>query len=377
MSALKRVTQNRLRSMVLVILLATSMMLSGCIFGFNQGPLAELEIRSDTDYVVFGEEIVLEALGISEKGATVNVSPEWRIISGIGGLRSQGSTAIFFPTDRQYSGEVEIEARVGEITKQISIQSDGLLEGNQNELIPEPTWNVVPRLPDKTNTSVPTVGSLDAYRMNREWELQVVPGVNYISIGKLPTTYVLDGVVTDPIEINPFADHKAMGWKPRYANHLIPAGKLPGVPHLSHHYYYEKLAEYVLDTGVSGSYKLTAKVGTSTTDATELVRSTYKELKGEAFWSWGTVSAEWSETVTSRVSSSVTAYEETTKEHQFSYTAAEPTLFTVWQRVDVFYVSDEHGVPVDKTDLFDPYKLDPFITEVRSNAFEVVNWKLP
>ena len=370
----EKVAYQGFRNAAMLFALTVALMVSGCLGGSDQGQLAVLTITADADSAVFGETIALQAVGASSNGRALHVSPEWTIVKGSGSLSGDANQATFLAADRQYSGEVEIAAQVGSITQRITIDVMGCLMGSKNQLIPDPDWGSSgSRLPSRSFWSEITTKPLDAYRMDRQWSWYGTP------LDPMPTTYMLDGGLTNPRDVDPIRKYdRAFLSRLTYTDTSIPDGKLPNELYLSHYFYYEKLAEYNLPgEGITSAYSLSAKEGVSTTNATEIVRSTYKELKGDAFWSWGAVSAKWSETVTSRDFSSVTIQKETTTTHNFAYTPNQPTVFTVWQKVDVFFVSDDQGNPVNQSDVFSAYKLNSFETEVRSNEFEIITWPHP
>jgi len=329
-------------------------MFSGCIFGTAPGPLTEIELSPNVGAIMGGEDLTFMAIGKSEEGETMTVQPEWTIVSGAGALRAEGKEAMFRAVNHQYEGDVVVEARVGDISAQAVITVSRPLMGTNpfprlddpNELLPETTKPVV------------TVGEpVDTYRIERMLtEFILDTRISFL----FPTEYVKNGSIIAPQTGLPSNNWTFYHWK--------DSRELPEIPRLSHRVHWELINQEVLSRGTNYSRTVEHKSGTEKVHATEFAWSVSSETKAKATWGWGEVQETITATVSSKTSNSVAVKEETSVSEEWSFTNpndADLYVYSSWNRVDTFYLSDSNGIPVDESPIFADYDLRPNEVSIR------------
>src|SRR6056297_2231398 len=95
---------------LLILMLLISV--TGCEGDNDSATLSTLDISSDMETVARGGQIELTVIGEDEEGYSMFVEPEWKITKGPGAIYTEGSQVIYYATDHDFSGEVEIQATV-------------------------------------------------------------------------------------------------------------------------------------------------------------------------------------------------------------------------------------------------------------------------
>jgi hypothetical protein len=346
-----------------LLILMMLISVTGCEGDNDSATLSTLNISSDMETVARGGQIELTVIGEDEEGYSMFVEPEWKITKGPGAIYTEGSQVIYYATDHDFSGEVEIQATVDNKTAVKTIIVE-LLLGAEPVIWPE-VDNMDDILPYKTET-VETVGQpLDFYRVN-----QMVHNYSQGILHIRPIVYLENGNFVDPYDSLSYGKL----WNYIYAN---DGKKLPEKIYLSTRVYYKLLGSVSFEYPDSSKWTKSVTYGTTKTKATEFAKETSAELSAEGSWGWGSVQATVSETIQKKTTESFSIMEENTTDWGLVFYAKEDkpkTLGGVYQREVVFYLSDSVGVPIDESAVFKDYKLPAREFTVQTENYRGKSW---
>lgn len=342
----------RLSRILLVTVLAFSVFMSGCLFGALNITALELEA---SDYLLgFGETVQLSAKGITDTGKTVSVIPQWEIVSGKGTL---GKTD-FQVSDWDYVGDVVLKATYNGVSAELTVTINDLLR-NYPDPFPQPASPWV-ALPAVTESYLVTIGEPVDYFT--DWVYINFNGRIIKGWGR----FVWEGKIMVPDDPSPGT----------WANPLFYQ-ELPEIPRLSHRVHFELLETQVLGRGTNFEKSISNRQGTTYEKAVELASRLTSETHAEAGWSWGKVETTLTLEISKRTQESVKVEKEQTVTRTWSFIHPndyDTYLYSSWNKVDTFYLSDSNGVPLEESPIFAGYGFYSYPVEVRGNTVVQKTW---
>lgn len=344
----------RLRSVFLAALLACTTLLSGCLFG-GTAIVTSLELEASSEILAFGETTELTARGRTENGKVVSVIPKWEIISGSGTL---GETD-FQASDWNYVGEVVLRATYNGISDEIALEILGLLGEDYVDPFPRP-GHPNASIPEVTEEFLVKVGQpLDSFS-----ELGELLVMGRRMVGWC--WFMRNGEIIQP------SDPKPGAWATAKWHE-----KLPDKVHLSHRVRYELIDCQVLDRGTNYSNQVSNRKGTTFQETKELAERLTSETHAEAGWSWGRIETTLTYEISKRTQQTVKIEEEQTVTRTWSFVNPndyDTYLYTSWNKVDIFYLSDRNGVPLEESPIFAGYNFYSYPIEIRGRTVVQKTW---
>ncbi|HBN96336.1 MAG TPA: hypothetical protein DDZ66_08540 [Firmicutes bacterium] len=337
----------------LVIVTVFAMLVSGCLFGGLKN-VVSLELAASDSTVAFGEAIELSALGTTKTGRAVSVKPTWEIVVGSGTVGASN----FQASDWDYEGDVTLRATYNGVASEITITVAGLLRDYEDPF-PTPTSPWV-SLPSKTDSQLVKIGdpvdffSNSVYlRMNG----RIIRGWG---------RFVWDGEIMLPDDPSPAT----------WANSLLNQ-EIPEIPRLSHRVHFEQIESQILDRGTNFKKTVSHRQGTTIEQSQELVKRLTSETTAKAQWGWGEIETTLTAEITSRTQQSVKVEREETVTREWSFIHPNDFdiyLYSSWNKVDTFYLSDSNGVPLEKSPIFEGYGFSSCPVEIRGGVVVQKTW---
>lgn len=331
---------------------------SGCLLGGLKN-IVSLELVPDKNVVFSGEEVVLTAIGKTAKGESISVKPKWEILNGSGSLEATKTGGVFSASTWDYNGEVTITGEYNKVTAQIKITVEDLPQ-TPADPFPQPT-SAFDLPPNKTESNIVKIGDPVEYFSN--WvTLKFKNGSTMRGWGR----FVWDGVIMPPDDPDP-----ATWVNERYY------GNIPEIPRLSHRVHFERIDHEVLDRGTNYSRSVAHRTGTTREQATELAKRLTSETKASASWGWGQIETTLTAEITSRTQQSLKIEEEKTVTKTWSFQHPndyDVYLYSSWNRVDTFYLSDSNGVPLDESPIFEGWGFSSQPVEIRGTGIVQRAW---
>lgn len=343
----------RFLHMSLVTVVVLSLLLSGCLFDGLKN-VVSLELAASGSTLGFGETTELNALGTTKTGRVVSVIPTWEIVEGSGTVGESD----FQASDWDYEGDVTLKATYNRVSSEITITVAGLLRDYEDPF-PTPTSPWV-SLPSKTDSQLVKIGdpvdffSNSVYlRMNG----RIIRGWG---------RFVWDGEIMLPDDPSPAT----------WANSLLYE-EIPEIPRLSHRVYFEQLETQVLDRGTNFKKTVSHRQGTTIEQSQELVKRLTSETTAKAQWGWGEIQTTLTAEITSRTQQSVKIEKENTVTREWSFIHPndfDTYLYSSWNKVDTFYLSDSNGVPLEESPIFEGYGFSSCPVEIRGGVVVQKTW---
>lgn len=346
-----------IRQGFLLVIVLVAALNSGCLFG--TGPITSLELVVVDDTLFAGETTIITAVGKTERGRVVTFRPQWEIVSGNGSLEPNGNQAVFHASDWDHKGTVKLQATYGKLQAEAEIETLGLL-GEMKDPFPKPQ-SVYDLMPNRTESQIISINELDFFS-NR------VP-LKSKSTGRIFNVwarFVRDGKII-------IADSPA----PNQWVNALHYTEIPEKPKLSHRVHFERIDSEVLDRGTNYTRSVAHRTGTTKEHATELMWSVTSETTASAHWGWGDIQTKLTAEIKSTTKQSVKVEEETTVTKTWSFTHPndhDVYLYTSWNRVDTFYLSDSEGVPVEESETFKGWDFSSNPVEIRGSGVVQRTW---
>lgn len=344
----------RLVHMSLVTIVLLSLFTSGCIFGGLKN-IESLELDASDTTVAFGETLELSARGRTKTGKVVSVIPTWEIVDGSGTL----GESQFQASDWDYEGDVVLKATYNGVSAEITITVAGLLR-DYKDPFPTPSSPWV-SLPDKTEAQLVKIGDPVDFFSNTVY-LRMKDNSTLRGWGR----FVWDGEIMLPDDPSPAT----------WANPLLYQ-EIPEIPRLSHRVHFERLETQILDRGTNFEKSVSHREGTTFEESKELATRLTSETTAQASWGWGEVSTTLTAEITSRTQQSVKIEKEETVTKKWSFVHPndfDTYLYSSWNKVDTFYLSDSNGVPLEESPVFAGYGFSSCPVEIRGNAVVQKTW---
>lgn len=348
-------------SLVTTVVVVLSLFMSGCLFGGLKN-IESLDLGASESVISVGNTLELSAVGTTKTGRKVAVIPEWEIVSGSGVI----SESRFHASDWDFQGEVVLRATYNKISADITVAVQGLLQGL--DPFPQPT-SAYFLLPKKTESQIVTIGEpvkdfteLIPYRMiNKAGDSKVQGGW---------LQFVANGVRTIP----QFPSREDITFSFFNPNHGI---LLPEIPRLSHRVHFELIETEVLDRGTNYSRTVAHRTGTTVEQSKELVKRLTSETRAKAEWGWGEIETTLTAEITTRTQQAVRVQKEQTVTKTWSFQHPndyDTYLYSSWNRVDTFYLSDSKGIPLEDSQIFAGYSFRSYPVEIRGSGVVQRAW---
>lgn len=330
---------------------------AGCLFG--AGPITSLELVVDKSSLLAGETAIVTAVGKTEKGKVVTFQPQWEIVSGNGSLEPDGSQAVFYASNWDHKGTVKLQVTYGKLQAETEIETLGLL-GEIEDPFPKPE-SAFDLMPERTEPQIISTNDLAffsnvvALKSKRD---------GHIFTGR--ARFVWDGKIM--IADSPAPD----SWV-----NALHYTEIPEIPKLSHRVHFERIGIEVLDRGTNYSRSVAHRTGTTKEHATELMWSVTSETTASARWGWGDIQTKLTAEIKSTTKQSVRIEEETTVTKSWSFQHPndhDVYLYTSWNRVDTFYLSDSKGVPLEESEIFQGWGFSSNPVEIRGSGVVQRTW---
>ena len=346
-----------IRQKFLVVIVFLAVLTSGCLFG--AGPITSLELIVDKSSLLAGETAIVTAVGKTEKGKVVTFQPQREIVSGNGSLEPNGSQAVFYASDWDHKGTVKLQVTYGKLQADLEIETLGLL-GEMQDPFPKPE-SAFELMPDRTETQIISTNDLSFFSNS-------VP-LKSTATGRIFNVwarFAWDGQVM-------IADSPA----PNSWVNSLHYSEIPEIPKLSHRVHFERIDIEVLDRGTNYSRSVAHRTGTTKEHATELMWSVTSETTASARWGWGDIQTKLTAEIKSVTKQSVRIEEETTVTKSWSFQHPndhDVYLYTSWNRVDTFYLSDSNGVPLEESEIFKGWGFSSNPIEIRGSGVVQRTW---
>ncbi len=336
------------------IVLVFATLLSGCLFGGLKN-VVSLELVASDSTLAFGEIIELSARGTTKTGRVVSVIPTWEIVVGTGTVGESN----FQASDWDYEGDVTLKATYNGVSSEINVTVAGLLR-DYDDPFPKPTSPWV-SLPSKTESTLVKIGDPVDFFSNHVY-LLMPNGGTIKGWGR----FVWDGEIMLPDDPSPAT----------WANRLLYE-EIPEIPRLSHRVHFELLEVQVLGRGTNFKKSISNRQGTTLEQTQELVKRLTSETTAKAQWGWGEIETTLTAEITSRTQQSVKIEKEQTVAREWSFTHPNDFntyLYSSWNKVDTFYLSDSNGVPLEESPIFAGYGFSSHPVDIRGSAVVQKTW---
>lgn len=343
----------RLKSISLLTVVVTVLAMSGCLFG-GAGQITSLELGASAELLGFGETVGLSAQGKTEKGKTVTVIPKWEIISGAGTL----GDSEFQASDWDYEGDVVLRATYNGVSAEITLTIQGLLR-DYPDPFPQPS-SAFASLPAVTEEYLVKIGEPVDYFVDKVWLL--VMNRQIWGWGR----FVWDGTIMLPDDPSP-----ATWINPKLYE------EIPEIPRLSHKVRFELIESMVLARGTNYDRSVSHEKGTTYEEAVEMASRITSETHAEAGWSWGKVETTLTMEFTKRTQQSIKIEQKEKVTRTWSFVNPNDRtyyLYSSWNKVDIFYLSDSNGVPLEESPIFEGYGFHSYPVEIRGGTVVQKTW---
>ncbi|NLL47222.1 MAG: hypothetical protein GX249_01440 [Firmicutes bacterium] len=344
----------RFKGTLLLSLAVAFLFLSGCLFG-GLKDIDSLELAASQSVLAFGETTELMARGKTKTGKIVSVIPTWEILGGSGTL----SESEFQASDWDYEGPVVLRATYNGVSAEITINVNGLLRDYEDPFpVPTSPWVV---LPAKTESRVVEIGEpLDFFSTTVYLRRQ--NGSSLRGWGR----FVWDGSIMLPDDPSPYT------WmNPKFYE------EIPEIPRLSHRVHFELIETQVLGRGTNFSRSVSHRTGTTFEESKELMQHLTSETTASARWGWGEIKTTLTYEIESRTKQSVKIEKEETVTRTWSFEHPndfDTYLYSSWNKVDTFYLSDSNGVPLEDSPIFAGYGFSSSPVEIRGAVVVQKTW---
>lgn len=335
----------------LMALLVLSVLLTGCSWG--AGKVTSLQLEASDNTLFFGETAQLNAKGVTDKGKTIVVVPDWEIISGSGSL----SGSEFQASAWDYVGDVVLRATYKNISAELTISVQGLL-GEVPDPFPKPAsaFDFLPRVTEEFIVKIGEPVDYFTFMVDINMGRRVLKG---------RAAFVWDGQI---VLSNPYPH----SWvNPKLYE------EIPEKPRLSHKVRFELIESMVLARGTNYERTVAHEKGTTFEEAQELASRITSESHAEAGWSWGKVETTLTLEFTKRTQQSIKLEQKEKVSRTWSFVNPndrEYYLYSSWNRVDIFYLSDSNGEPLETSPIFAGYGFTSFPVEIRGNSVVQKTW---
>lgn len=354
----------RIVRLVFVTWVLLAIFTSGCIFG-GLKKIVSLELSAEKTELLLGDEVELFAVGTTSKGTKVTLIPDWEIVSGSGGIEYNTKKAAFSAVDWDYVGDVTLKATYNGITAELTITIDKLPQAFD----PFPTpISPLSFLPNKTESFLVAVGEPIDFLIDIV-PIRMVSGSNS-KVQGYRLVFVKDGIPQVPT----FPTDRGIVFSFYNPYQGTP---LPEVPRLSHRVYFERIDSEVLDRGTNYARSVTHRTGTTEEQVNELISHISAELSAKATWGWGEAEAKLTREITTRTQQSLRIEKENSVSKTWSFQHPndhDVYLYSSWNRVDVFYLSDSNGVPLEESPILKDWGFPSRPVEIRGNGVVQRAW---
>ncbi|NMB19906.1 MAG: hypothetical protein GX979_03500 [Firmicutes bacterium] len=343
----------RFTAVVLVGLAVTFLFLSGCLFG-GLKKIESLELAASQSVLSFGEATELTARGKTKTGRIVSVIPSWEIVEGSGTL---GESELQV-SDWDYVGPITLRATYNGVSEELTVQVNDLLKDYDPFPVPSSPWVV---LPNRTESQLVEIGEpVDFFSTTVYLRLQ--DGSSLRGRG----CFVWNGQIMLPDDPSP-----ATWMNPKFYE------EIPEIPRLSHRVHFELIESQVLGRGTNFSRSVSHRTGTTLEESKELMQHLTSETTASAGWGWGEIKSTLTYEIESRTKQSVKIEKEETVTRTWSFQHPndfDTYLYSSWNKVDTFYLSDSNGVPLEDSPIFDGYGFSSSPVEIRGAVVVQKTW---
>ena len=345
----------RSKGTILTILAVTFLLMSGCLFDGLKN-IVSLELTASDSTVQVSETIELSARGKTKTGKIVSVIPDWEIVAGAGTVGKSD----FQASDWNYEGPVVLKATYNGVSSEIEININGLLH-EYGDPFPKPIspWVALPSSTKGLTDYVEVGGEVDFFS-----DIVHLKEKNSITRGR--ARFVWDGKIMLPDDPSPA----------KWANSQL-YDEIPERPRLSHTVHFELIEAQVLGKGTNFSKSVSHRQGTTMEQSQELVKRLTSETTAKAQWGWGEIETTLTAEITSKTQQSVKIEKEDTVTRTWSFTHPndyDTYLYSSWNKVDTFFLSDSEGVPLEESEIFKGYGFHSSPVEVRGAVVVQKTW---
>ena len=153
--------------------------------------------------------------------------------------------------------------------------------------------------------------------------------------------------------------------------------ELPEIPRLSHRVHFELLDSQILAQGTNFERSVSNRKGTTFEESKELSQRLSSETNATVGWGWGQIETTLTYEISERINTSIKIEEETTVTRTWSFINPndhDMYLYSYWNKVDTFYLSDSNCIPLEESTIFAGYGFHSYPVESRGNTVVQKVW---